>query len=162
MVIYMSEWFNKKEAQEIEKKIERLGWEVEINNLDAIKHDNSIWWYEYDMNAPILSVKNNDKKIAYLLIADGDILITDPKNEENHFYFKGGNPDTGKADELTEDLVKNGVYGNNNWFEVIREVYNPKTKRYEVDADLDQVDDPVEYYIKNAVKKFIKFLKNET
>lgn len=157
----MSEGFTRKETQEIEKKIESMGWKVKINNLDVIKHDNSVWWYEYDIDAPILSVENKNKKIAYLLIADGDIRITDPKNEENHFYFEGGNPDMGESDELTEDLVKYGKWEDNNWFEVIREIYNSKTKEYEVDNNLDKIDDPVAGDIKEAVDKFIDFLKKE-
>lgn len=157
----MGEGYTKAEAKEIQKQIEEMGWSVEMNNLDAVKRDDSVWWYEYDIDSPILSVENKDNSVAYILVADGDISITDPENGENHFYFEGGRPDTGEKDDLTEDLVKRGVWDNNNWFEVIREVYNPKTKEYKVDNNLNQIDDPAEVYIKDAVEKFINFLKLE-
>lgn len=114
-MIRVGKGFTKKEAQEIEKKIEDMGWKVEINNLDAIKHDDSVWWYEYDEYAPVLKASKGKK--SYEIIATGDITITTP-NDEDHFYFRGGKPDFGK-DELTESLVKNGDWGDNNWFEII-------------------------------------------
>lgn len=157
----MSEGFTRKESKEIEEKIERLGWKIEINNLDMVKHNDSVWWYEYDLDLPILSVENKNKKINYLLIADGDIRITDLEDEENHFYFRGGKPDMGKTDKLTEDLIERGEWGDNNWFEIIRSVYNPKSKKYEVDNDLDLVDEPTSGDIKEIVDTFINFLKDE-
>ena len=160
-MINESEGFTTAEAEEIGKKIESIGWKVEINNLDAVKHDDSVWWYEYDSGAPILSVENKDGTIAYVLIADGDINITDPKDEENHFYFEGGKPDTGEAGELTEDLINRGVWGNNNWFEIIREVYSNDTYDYEVDSEFGENNDTVEAYLKEAVNKLINLIKED-
>jgi hypothetical protein len=143
----MDKGFTKKEISDIEKKITSFGWKIEINNLDAINKDDSIWWYEYDEYAPILRITQG--KEGFEIIATGDISITDPNNDENHFYFRGGKPDFGEKDELTEHLVKYGDYGDNNWFEIVPISYiNGKWKE---DTDIDD-------YIEGSLKDTISFL----
>jgi menaquinone-dependent protoporphyrinogen IX oxidase len=53
----MKQGYTRKEALEIEKKLEENGWKVEMNNLYAIKKDSSLFWYEYDEDTPIIQME---------------------------------------------------------------------------------------------------------
>ncbi len=148
----MDKGFTKKEISDIEKKITSLGWEIKINNLDAINKDDSTWWYEYDEYAPVLMITKG--KDGYEIIATGDIIIIDPKNDGNHFYFKGGNPDFGEKDKLTESLIKNGDWENNNWFEIV-----PMTNYKGTFKELTGIDDITDGSLKSIVSQLISLLE---
>ena len=146
----VSEGFTKAEAEEIVKKIESKGWKVEISNLDAIKHDDSVWWYEYDEYAPVLKASKGKK--SYEIIATGDITITNPNDDEDYFYFRGGKPAFGK-DELTTSLLKNGDWGDNNWFEIIPMKYeNGEWK------EIYGMDNLTEISLSEIIKDFMSLL----
>jgi hypothetical protein len=160
------EGYTSKEAKKIQDKIEKLGWEVVINNLDAVKKDDSIYWYEYDDYAPILLLEKrtkDGKKFKIEMETEGDIYIYDKKDEENHFIFNGGKADLGDKDELTDDLVKNGVYENNNWFIIDGYKLNKKTKLYDRFPDKSNVlfsdFEDVEHSLKDAVAKVFEKIK---
>jgi hypothetical protein len=147
----MDKGFTKKEISDIEKKITSFGWKIEINNLDAINKDDSTWWYEYDEYAPVLMITKG--KDGYEIIATGDITITNPNDDEDYFYFRGGKPDFGK-DELTESLVKNGDWGDNNWFEII-----PMTKYKGVFKEVSGIDDFTDISLKSIISQLISLLE---
>lgn len=105
-----------KEAENIGKKIKSKEWEVIYNNLDAVQEEDSVYWYGFGSDTPILFIRKGKKVIS--LFADGDIEIYNPKNEDDHFIFHGGKPDMGIKDKLTKNLVKTGTWEANNWFSV--------------------------------------------
>lgn len=151
-MINMKQGYTRKEALEIQKKLEDNGWKVEINNLDAIKKDDSAFWYEYDEDFPLLSIRRKNKK--YEIIAKGDIDVIDPKNDNIYFHFEGGKPDTGDNEDMTDNLVKNGDWGNNNWFELIEfKIQNGKFK------EILDVNNPNEIDLKEIIKDLFETLK---
>jgi len=135
------EGYTTKEVIEIANKLEKDGWKVKINMLDAVEKDDSVWWYEFG-GEKILSASKGRKTVSIGVY--GDIAIHGnerTKNEDDYFACKQGGKEAG---ELTEDLVKNGTWEENNWFEVI--VEDSKTKEFMT------VDVPIS--LKNAVELF--------
>ena len=135
------EGYTTKEVIEIANKLEKDGWKVKINMLDAVEKDDSVWWYELG-GEKILSASKGRKTVSIGVY--GDILINGnerTKNEDDYFACKQGGKEAG---ELTEDLVKNGTWEENNWFEVI--VEDSKTKEFMT------VDVPIS--LKDAVELF--------
>ena len=135
------EGYTTKEVIEIANKLEKDGWKVKINMLDAVEKDDSVWWYEFG-GEKILSASKGRKTVSIGVY--GDIAIHGnerTKNEDDYFACKQGGKEAG---ELTEDLVKNGTWEENNWFEVI--VEDSKTKEFMT------VDVPIS--LKDAVELF--------
>jgi len=129
-------------TKELIKKLEKDGWKVEVNMLNAVRKDDSVWWYELG-GETIFSASKGTKTVSIGVY--GDIAIHGD-NEGNYFICKeGGKPDG----RLTQDLVKNGNWGNNNWFEII--VEDRKAK------DFITVDVPTS--LQDAVKIFSDTIK---
>jgi len=114
-----------KSKKETIKELEKDGWKIKVNMLDAVKKDDSVWWYEFG-GEKILSASKGRKTVSIGVY--GDIAIHGnerTKNEDDYFVCKQGGNEDG---ELTEDLVKNGSWDENNWFEII--VEDSKTKEF--------------------------------
>ena len=140
------EGYTTKETEEIANKLEKDGWKVKTNMLNAVKKDDSVWWYEFG-GEKILSASKGRKTVSIGVY--GDIAIRGnerTKNEDEYFVCKQGGNEDG---ELTEDLVKNGTWDENNWFEII--VEDSKTKEFTT------VDVPIS--LQDAVKIFFDTIK---
>jgi len=111
-----------KSRKETIKELEKDGWKIKINMLDAVRKDDSVWWYELG-GETIFSASKGTKTVS--IEVRGDISIYDENYEDVYFVCKeGGKPDG----ELTQDLVKNGEWNDNNWFEINFE--DSKTKEF--------------------------------
>jgi len=117
---------NSKKVEEITNKLKKDGWKVEVNMLGAIKKDDSVWWYDFG-GLEILSAIKRTKKVSIGVY--GDIFVhknyETENGEENYFKCKEGGKPEG---ELSDDLVENGEWENNNWFEIF--VEDSKTKNF--------------------------------
>lgn len=109
----MSDKPNLNKIKEMLREIEKAGWKIEIDSTDAVPHEDSIWWYEYDDEAPILSIVKGKHHLD--LITHGDIEIFNEKDDLDYFIYKEGSRLEGS---LTPNLVKFGRYETNNWFEI--------------------------------------------
>jgi len=101
-----------KSRKETIKELEKDGWKIKVNMLDAVRKDDSIWWYDFG-GLEIFSVSKGTKTVS--IEVRGDISIYDEIYEDVYFVCKEGGKPEG---ELTEDLVKRGEYDDNNWFEI--------------------------------------------
>lgn len=139
----MKKGFTKDEAMEIEKKVKAKGWKVEEDDLYAINKDDSIFWWQYT-DSSIFTISKGRKRYGIFVL--GDIEINDPKTGESYFYVKGGNPIEGDDSDLTDNILKNGDYQHNNWFEIVEE---------EDDEEVDSEWDLMEGSLKETVKELL-------
>lgn len=89
------------------RTVKGKGWTVVKTNADFRTQDCTLYWNV----EPVISLEKDGHRME--LLAVGDIIIYG-KRERNHFVYKGGNP----SGKLTSYLRANGLWENNNWFEI--------------------------------------------
>lgn len=116
---------------------------------DYYKYSDTVFYYEY-VNIFIMS----KGKYKVEVIPVGDIRIYDKKNPDIYFKYEGGKPATGINDDITKDLVKNGRYQANNWFEL--DVY--KKNKYGKYEYYDIGDDNIAISLEDAIVRSVEVL----
>ena len=70
------------------------------------------------------------------------------------FILKGGKPETGDNEDMTDNLLKNGDWGDNNWFELIE--FKKENGKFKEILDVDNLN---EIDLKEIIKDLFEVLK---
>lgn len=93
--------------------------------------------------------KNNHR---IMIIAIGDIDIYYPKDPENGYFCKDGH----YRGKLTKDLIKNGHWESNNWFEIL-ELEREKGKWVQINYGADNIC----HHIEDAFQIIGEYLRSQ-
>jgi len=138
-----------------------MQWKKELFELLEAKgyiivHDNVMWkekkfacdwYYNYIM---VFGVERKSDGHRIIVIPVGDMLVFNPEKPEEDFFEWKHDRSRG---ELTEDLIKNGHWEMNNWFEILE-----TDKRHN---HLNAGDDTVSYSVDEAFEAMKRYLRDK-